>query len=207
MDVVSIKPEQADAAANLLARALNRDASSAYHFPDESTRLRRLEWLHGWLLRLGIRSGAVYATSPELAGVAIWMPPGSERVSLGEKIAAGLLGAPAAIGIGGTRRLLASRKALERVRARSLPGKHWYLVLIGVDPQHQGRGVGSSLMRHVLDRADDDGLPCYLETANKASRKTFQQFGFEVIGEAVGPRGLPAWAMVRPPAVREPSAP
>ena len=27
---------------------------------------------------------------------------------------------------------------------------HWYLPLIGVDPIHQGKGLGSALMRHAL---------------------------------------------------------
>jgi GNAT superfamily N-acetyltransferase len=39
---------------------------------------------------------------------------------------------------------------------------HWYLPLTGVDPVAQGRGLGSTLLRHGLASCDLDGLPAYL---------------------------------------------
>ncbi len=30
---------------------------------------------------------------------------------------------------------------------------HWHLPLIGVDPAHQGKGIGSALLSHILDVA------------------------------------------------------
>jgi MFS family permease len=41
---------------------------------------------------------------------------------------------------------------------------HWYLWLLGVDPDRQGQGVGSALLAPILARADAEGLPCALET-------------------------------------------
>ena len=49
---------------------------------------------------------------------------------------------------------------------------HWYLPLIGVDVTKQGRGYGSALLRHALDRCDRDRiarLPRGDESAEQAA--------------------------------------
>ena len=41
---------------------------------------------------------------------------------------------------------------------------HWYLNLLATHPDWQRQGLGSALMDVMFERADADGLPCYLET-------------------------------------------
>jgi GNAT superfamily N-acetyltransferase len=60
---------------------------------------------------------------------------------------------------------------------------HWYLPMIGVDPAHQGAGVGSALMIEALKAVDRDGLIAYLESSNPRNISLYQRHGFEVIGE------------------------
>jgi ribosomal protein S18 acetylase RimI-like enzyme len=60
---------------------------------------------------------------------------------------------------------------------------HWYLPLIGTDPAHQGRGYGSTLLAHALERCDRDKLPAYLESSNPANIALYERFGFQLIGE------------------------
>jgi GNAT superfamily N-acetyltransferase len=52
---------------------------------------------------------------------------------------------------------------VERMHPTKEP--HWYLAFLGVEPSEQGRGVGSALLRPVLDRAAAEGAPAWLETA------------------------------------------
>lgn len=59
---------------------------------------------------------------------------------------------------------------------------HWYLPLIGVDPAHQGKGLGSELMRHALAICDQQGLPAYLESSNPRNIPLYLRLGFDVIG-------------------------
>lgn len=60
---------------------------------------------------------------------------------------------------------------------------HWYLPMIGVDPAHQGAGVGSALMTEALKAVDRDGLIAYLESSNPKNVSLYERHGFEIIGE------------------------
>lgn len=59
---------------------------------------------------------------------------------------------------------------------------HWYLPMIGVDPTHQGGGVGSALMTEALKAVDRDGSIAYLESSNPRNISLYERHGFEVIG-------------------------
>jgi ribosomal protein S18 acetylase RimI-like enzyme len=60
---------------------------------------------------------------------------------------------------------------------------HWYLPLIGVEPNAQRRGLGAALMHHAIARSDRDGLPAYLESTNPRNISLYKRYGFEVMGE------------------------
>jgi len=59
---------------------------------------------------------------------------------------------------------------------------HWYLPLIGIDPAHQGRGLGGALMKHATDICDRDGVLAYLESSNPRNVPLYERHGFEVLG-------------------------
>ena len=61
-------------------------------------------------------------------------------------------------------------------------GDCWYLPLIGVDPAHQGRGLGSMMLKHALSIIDEKGLPAFLESSNPANISLYERHGFEVVG-------------------------
>ena len=46
---------------------------------------------------------------------------------------------------------------------------HWYLYAIAVKPEHQGKAVGSALMKCVLARADKVFRICNLEIVDAPS--------------------------------------
>ena len=62
---------------------------------------------------------------------------------------------------------------------------HFYLFAIGVDPWMQGRGAGSRLLRHVLDRRDREGVPAYPENSKERSLPFYEKHGV-AHGDAVG---------------------
>jgi len=173
-------------------------------FPDPRRRARALRAFFSATVRDAIPLGAALAVwrGPLVAATAVWLPPGGFPWSYRRKVAA----AP-----GLTRVLIAAPQAfprfmrfganLERAHTRE---PHWYLEVLSVRPEYQRRGLGSRLVRPILERADRDGVACHLETADPANVPYYRRFGFEVVDPAleVLPGGPTLTMMRRPPASR-----
>ena len=67
------------------------------------------------------------------------------------------------------------------------------------DPDHQSKGLGSAVMKPVLDRCDAEGVGAYLESSKEQNVPFYRRHGFEVIEEAHLPEGPPLWLMWREP--------
>jgi len=129
--------------------------------------------------------------SDDLSGVALWLPPGVHADGEGREKVFRNNATPEHVDD-----LLVTSERMEQ----SHPDPpHWYLPLIGVEPNAQGRGVGGALMRHVVARCDDEGALAYLESSNPRNITLYERHGFEVMGTIqVGPGPIIA-AMLRTP--------
>jgi GNAT superfamily N-acetyltransferase len=84
--------------------------------------------------------------------------------------------------------------------ANTPPEPHWYLNLLATHPDWQRQGLGTALMRVMFERADTDGLACYLETETPANVAYYMHHGFDVRTEWDVPGDGPQmWGMFRPP--------
>ena len=87
---------------------------------------------------------------------------------------------------------------IDAVHGRLAPFKHWFLQAIGVAPQFQGRGYSGRLLRGMLGRIDEAGLPCYLETIEEQNIRLYEHFGFVLTEESAIPEtNLTNWVMLR----------
>jgi GNAT superfamily N-acetyltransferase len=78
---------------------------------------------------------------------------------------------------------------------------HWYLAFIGVDISHQGRGIGSKLLKPMIDKFDREECLAYLESTNAANIPLYERFGFNVVGRIEVDDCPPLFPMVRHPQV------
>ena len=76
---------------------------------------------------------------------------------------------------------------------------HWYLDILGVDPSHGRKGLGSALLTHGLKRCDGAGQSAFLDTVSAENVRFYERHGFEVTASLTLPSGLPLWTMVRTP--------
>lgn len=64
----------------------------------------------------------------------------------------------------------------------------------------QSKGVGSAVIRDMLDRCDTEGMPAYLESSNPRNVPFYARHGFEKTGEiVVGKEARTVTAMWREP--------
>lgn len=64
------------------------------------------------------------------------------------------------------------------------PRGYYFLNITVVLPKAQGTGIGRLLMEAVTDRADAEGMPCYLESSRAAPNiQIYERFGFEFATE------------------------
>jgi len=99
----------------------------------------------------------------------------------------------------GLRRTLRFIRIDQEMRKRHPHYRHWYLWFLGVEPEKQGQGFGSKLLRSLSAKAKDDGTACYLETDTAANVKIYERHGYAVQSEEVLPPGdVRFWFMKRP---------
>ena len=185
-------PAEREALAALLARAFASDPVYRWILPDDARWQRSAPGVFREILALFAATGLVL-TDPSGGGVALWDPP--ERARAFRARLAFALRMCARLGRASSR-LAAVAGTLADFHPRE---PHWYLGVIGVEPEHQGRGIGTSLMAPLLDRCDAERLPAFLETATPANLRFYKGRGFEVVGEAAVRGGPRVWALRRAP--------
>jgi GNAT superfamily N-acetyltransferase len=60
---------------------------------------------------------------------------------------------------------MAANEVMDKIHKARVPGPHWYLFGVAVDPELHGQGIGSAIIREGLAVADRESKPCYLETS------------------------------------------
>jgi len=88
-------------------------------------------------------------------------------------------------------------KILEKLEDYHPDETCWYLPIIAVDPHHQNNGLGSFLMKHALDKIDEDSLPAYLESSNPKNMSLYERYGFETMGQIKIGDAPPIHPMIR----------
>ena len=76
-------------------------------------------------------------------------------------------------------------------------GSHWYLAVLGVRPDHHGRGHGSALLRDLDHHVASDPAPIYLETDRPESARFYRARGFETRTQ-VELEGVTCHCLVKP---------
>lgn len=192
-------PDEIPDLAAVLARAFAHDPFYAWIAGDAPERGQRMR--DGWsgILRYGSAHLAHTYTTDDLAGVAVWLPPGHR----GPTLLDGLRQMPAIArlaGWGRMRKVGDAMAALEEHRHRHVPAPHFYLSALGVEPDRQGEGIGTALAQPVLARCDRDGTPAYLETAVARNVLLYERLRFDVVEEIDIPgTDIHGWLMLRQP--------
>ena len=185
--------------ASVLARAFEHDPLFTYTFPHAPSRRH----LHQQFFRPGLRYAQRYGliqTTSDLAGCALWLKPAHHEMTAWGLLRSGMFFLPLRIGFAPFRRFITFVNFAEAIHKQAIDRPHWYLFVLGVDPGLQGQGIGSALIQPMLAKADEQQVPCYLETNGENNVRFYSHHGFEIVHNAtVVKDGPPLWTMVRSP--------
>jgi len=197
-----VDAESVDAAVEILVGAFYSDPLWSWAFPDPQLRRDQHRELWRACVEGAIRYPWVWLTEGGSA-TSVWIPPGGsefsdEQEQRLEPLLVDLLGAGAA-------RVLATFELFEQAHPRSVP--HFYLTLLGTDPEQRGRGHGLALLADNLRRIDEAKAPAYLEASNVANVTLYARYGFVAMGSFRPPDGGPeVVTMWREPADEGPAS-
>lgn len=166
--------EEVPRVADALARAFYDDPVTGFSWPRDVSRGRRLDTFFRRMTRVCWSRREVYTTDG-YEGAAIWAPPDLWKLTNRETLSGVLLGSVL------TRPRIAALAAYLRLDKLHPEEPHWYLEFLGTIPERQGHGVGGELMRPVLDRCDEEGVPVWTWSSNERNLAFYHRHRFEVL--------------------------
>ncbi|MFL5782380.1 MAG: GNAT family N-acetyltransferase [Thermoleophilaceae bacterium] len=179
--------------ATVLARAFDDDPVMGWFFQEQRRRDARNRRFFGMRLRQLMPQGETYTVEGEL-GAAIWAAPERWRLSRFEEIRMTIAMLPAVWPR--LREIIEGLEAIDRAHPKA---PHYYLAVLGTDPDAQGRGIGSALLQPTLETCDRDEVPAYLESSKERNIDFYARHGFLVTAEIELPDGPRVWSMWRAP--------
>jgi GNAT superfamily N-acetyltransferase len=156
----------------VLTLAFSSDPASRWTWPDPKTFIAAFPRFAKAFGGAAFAKGTAHRIGS--VGAALWLPPGAgpDEEAMGTLM---METADAGTAVDGP-------KLMQQMASHHPKEPHWYLPLIGIDPAHQGKGLGSALLKHATDICDRDGMPAYLESSNLANVPLYERHGFAALG-------------------------
>lgn len=193
--VRKVTPADREKLVAVMARAFDDDPIANWFAAQDKRRARRIYDFMDVGYRITAPGGELYTTA-EIQGGAFWSPPGKWKMGMVQQ----LMLMPAMIRTATFRRVPAIMGGLNAIEKKHPHEPHYYLLGLGVEPDLQGRGLGTKLMRPVLERCDREGIPAYLESSKEKNVPLYERNGFKVTEQLTVPNGgPPIWLMWRDP--------
>lgn len=167
-------------------------AESFYDYPiyrhilGQQNNIQKIKVFHKYLIKYGVLYGEAYASSKELEGIILFSQFDDYKMSFVRTLRSGALSL-IRLGKEAGMRFAEYDKFSSRIHRESLQEPHIYIISVGVNPDKQGQGFASKLMRAVLSYAQEMGQPCYLETHSENNVQIYKRYGFQVISEDIVP--------------------
>ncbi len=198
-DIITLDKTHVKSAGEVLGRSLQDDPVSVHDIPDKEKRHAVMKHVFQMTSCLGVKYGETHANSPNLEGIAVWLPYINKEFKMKIDIGCMLKSKMYKLGRQAQKRIMPIEKHSTNVHREFAPGDHWYLQTLGVEPTHQGKGYGSLLMGYMLEKIDNSNpLPVFLETSTEINVKFYKRFGFEIMKEGVIPgTDVEQWYLLR----------
>jgi len=180
-------------AVDVLTDAFSEDSMWKEIFDDEDKNRAISEVM----VRFCLKYGNVLSTSDNLEGVMAIAPYDKDMTALRIIRSGGFLLSMKIAGEAKKMKVLSN--AIEEAKKSLNLGPHIHLLIMGVSQEFQGKGFGGKLLRAVIEEAETERKPIYLETQKEDNVSFYEKYGFSVKKKIILPEplNLPMWLMVR----------
>ena len=184
-----------------LARAFHDDPLFGFFVPNL---LKQMKSLIGFMTS-GVKDARPFGdvwvahNDGKVAGAAVWLPPGGYPRGVRRDLMTYVRTLPTFVHSGRRMpRAVGLLGAVDKAH-HELKGPHYYLAILGTDPEFQRTGAGSAVLAPVLERCDTQGLPAYLETQKEANVAYYARHRFELVQKIEHTGCPPIWTLLREP--------
>ena len=175
------------AAAKVMAAAFTDDASIRYLLGGKSE--GKNDWKYFLCVLKSIYGKCVMLSNDEqINSMLILFPPKLKAVPTMPFMLNGGISLCRYFGVSLYLRSLRYENNCQKVKSRYTTPDTWYCMCFVVKPVLQGQGVGSRLIRPVLDILERNNIPLYLETHKTTNVEMYKHYAFEVVGVSNIPR-------------------
>ena len=178
---------------NVLTNAFSEDSMWKEVFNDEDKNRVVIEVM----VRFCLKYGNVLSTSDNLEGVMAIAPHDKDMTAL-RVIRSGAFFLSMKIA-NEAKIMKVLSNAIEEAKKSLNLGPYIHLLIMGVSQEFQGKGFGGKLLRAVIEKAETERKPIYLETQKEENVSLYEKYGFSVKKNIILPEplNLPMWLMVR----------
>jgi ribosomal protein S18 acetylase RimI-like enzyme len=199
-----LEKDDVERVAEMLTRAFYDDPLTLYAYSDRERESGSLLYFFQFPVRYCLRYGEGYAPTSDIEGVALWLPSNKYPITFWRTLRTASLWfmfkMMRKIGSARLKRMAYIGGFLDKAHERLAPFEHMYLQVLGVDPERQGKGYASKLLKTMFNRLDEEGMPCYLDTLKEENVAMYEHLGFKVLEKIDIPdTDITSWALLREP--------
>jgi len=163
----------------ILSKAFDTNNSVNYTVKQDEKRMERIKKLMEYSFEVCYLFGTIYLSNDKKA-CALTLLPDSKKTTL-KTIALDAQLALKVIGLDRVKRVLSRESKIHSGYPKEQPV--FYLWFLGVDPAHQGKGIGKALLNEIIVESKQKKRPLYLETSMPDNVPFYQKYGFEVYNQ------------------------
>lgn len=167
-----------DRVIDILAESFDDNGSVNYIAKQDRKRKQRIRKLMAYSFDICYLFGEVFLTDNR-SGCALILFPDKKKNNL-KSIFLDIKLVVSCIGISNIKKAMVRESKIKELQPKKLM---YYLWFIGVDQDQQNKGIGSALIKEVIEDAHSRQRPVYLETSTLKNIPWYEKFGFKIYNE------------------------
>lgn len=176
--MVKAKQTDKNLVADILTKSFENNQSVNYIAKQDEKRLTRIRSLMDYSFEVCYSFGDVFLSDDRKACALVLYP--DKKKTTFKSILLDIKLILSCIGVENIKKALSRESKIKQLQPKELM---YYLWFIGVDPEHQNEGIGSGLLKDIIEDSKHKERPVYLETSTLKNLPWYKKLGFQIYNE------------------------